>query len=182
MCVCRCKWRERPSVVVCSLIDCQQSTFLLRRVDPLEKELKMERRVEIDDMGLCSVHRKSLDCYERGFIDRPSDARRTWFHRSLHVSRSFLPPSFIILTVYSLIFWYIYVCSTCTPACRTVFSLLFRHGSVNTIWSLIMMASLTTLCNYRAPGRSLFQLLISPLSFFMIPFLASFKKKTKKKD
>lgn len=31
------------------LIDCQQSTSLPRRVDPLEKELKMERRVEMDD-------------------------------------------------------------------------------------------------------------------------------------
>ena len=46
--------------------------------------------------------------------------------------------------------------------------------------SLIMMASLTTLCNYRAPERSLFQLLINPLSFFMIPFLAFFKKQNKK--
>lgn len=127
--------------VVCALIDCQQSTSLPRRVDPLEKELKMERRVEIDDMAPASTATS-------GFIDRPSDAPRASFHPP-HVSPSFLPPS---LDFYSFIFHTFIVCRTIVGR--------FSRSCFDVVPSTTV--PMTTLCNYRAPGRSRVQLLMTP--------------------
>ncbi len=131
-------------VCVCALIDCQQSTSLPRRVDPLEKRIEDgERRVEIDDMARASTATS-------GFIDRPSDAPRASFP-------PFTSHQASCLRLYTFILSFFIHLPHAPPLLLggAIFVRLFRHRQ-----QLSRRCVIT-----RAPGRSRVQLSMTP--FFL---------------